>query len=127
MTAAAEPPSSNEMRPMVPPGSWVLVRLMRRRAIGVVGEGLLMMACGAAAQDQTAPDSQQTQATPQLPRVTTTVEVHADTKNNYLPETVTAGTRGPANDSTRNPEACSTRCSSLSTISRIAGRQRRGE
>jgi len=81
---------------MVPPGSWVLVRLMRRRAIGVVGAGLLMMACGAAAQGQTAPDSQQTQATPQLPRVTTTVEVHGDTKNNYLPETVTAGTLGGA-------------------------------
>jgi iron complex outermembrane receptor protein len=37
------------------------------------------------------PTQAQTTAQP-LPRVTTTVEVHGDTKDNYLPENVTAGT-----------------------------------
>src|SRR5579863_4462236 len=93
MPAAAEPPSPVAIRPMVSFGSRVLLRAMRRGAICCMVAGLLWIAAAAAAQGQTPPaNTQQTQATPQLPRVTTTVEVHADTKNSYLPETVTAGT-----------------------------------
>jgi len=56
--------------------------------------GLLTAPFLAVAQNQAtaASNPPQAQATQTLPRVTTTVEVHADTKDNYLPETVTAGT-----------------------------------
>ncbi len=62
--------------------------------------GLLGFSCGAFSQDQTPPGSQgnvSAQAKPDaqaqaLPRVTTTVQVHGEVKDNYLPETVTAGT-----------------------------------
>ncbi len=56
--------------------------------------GLVTMSFLAAALSQTpaVPNPTQAQTTQPLPRVTTTVEVHADTKDNYLPENVTAGT-----------------------------------
>ncbi len=48
--------------------------------------------CGAQNQTPAAPNPTQAHSTNPMPRVTTTVEVHADTKDNYLPENVTAGT-----------------------------------
>ncbi len=58
---------------------------------GLAGVVAGMLALPVVAQNQTEASSNPQQATP-LPRVTTTVEVHADARDNYLPESVTAGT-----------------------------------
>ncbi len=72
----------------------VFLRAVCAGATAGIAAGFLAMAVVAAAQNQTqpTPNPPQTPATNPLPRVTTTVEVHADTKDNYLPENVTAGT-----------------------------------
>jgi iron complex outermembrane receptor protein len=71
-----------------------VLRLAGRLAMVGVVAGILAMTSIAGAQNQTPASSNPPQAptTQTLPRVTTTVEVHADTKDNYLPENVTAGT-----------------------------------
>ncbi|KAA6455994.1 TonB-dependent siderophore receptor [Acidobacteria bacterium AB60] len=83
MTAPAEPPNQLEPpRPVSGQGharAWAFVIL--------VFAGLSMVAV---AQDPASGPAGSPQ--PQLPHPTTTVEVHADTQNTYLPDTVTAGT-----------------------------------
>jgi iron complex outermembrane recepter protein len=69
------------------------VAFLRAVSLLVLAE-ILAAPVFAGAQNQTpaASNPAQTPATNPLPRVTTTVEVHADAKDNYLPENVTAGT-----------------------------------
>src|ERR1700736_5879222 len=70
----------------------------RLHAVDRTGAGsaivFLFLPLVAVAQNQSpaSSNSPQTPNAQTLPRVTTTVEVHADTKDNYLPENVTAGT-----------------------------------
>jgi iron complex outermembrane receptor protein len=72
----------------------VILCAVGRLAMAAVITGFFAVPNIAGAQNQTQATSNpsQTQAANPLPRVTTTVEVHADTKDNYLPENVTAGT-----------------------------------
>jgi iron complex outermembrane receptor protein len=67
--------------------------LRAQRTMLVVAVCLMtLICCRAQNAAPGTPAPAQSQAAPQLPRVTTTVEVHAETKDNYLPEAVTAGT-----------------------------------
>ena len=94
MRTAAASPSPIELGPVIPWVSRVFVPLVRAGVRASVLAGFIAMSADAHAQDQAQLPSnpQQTQTASQLPRVTTTVHVHAEANDNYLPETVTTGT-----------------------------------
>jgi len=86
----------------ISPDSWRIARQPWRACMRIgsaVAALSVAVACGAAiAQTPTQPAAEtqtaqaQGQKPPAIPPVTTTVEVHGEVQDNYLPETITAGT-----------------------------------
>jgi iron complex outermembrane receptor protein len=96
MSAAAAFSSRHELNSTKSPQRaryGAVLRLAGWVAMAGIASALAMpIVAGAQNQTPVSSNASQTPATSPLPRVTTTVEIHADTKDNYLPETVTAGT-----------------------------------